>query len=129
MFSISKCHMYQKYEVNNLFTMKYNYDLDSCTNEEIDLFIYYLLGQLFQKKKFPFNDLHLNEMIPCSIGWPKISVISWWSEFRSLGNCQTNHFTWYKISIHSRKIGMRWNIIYFSCSYNRGRTKSQWVFR
>lgn len=38
------------------------YDLDSCTNEEIDLFIYYLLGQLFQKKKFPFNDLHLNEI-------------------------------------------------------------------
>lgn len=26
------------------------YDLDSCTNEEIDLFIYYLLGQLFPKK-------------------------------------------------------------------------------
>lgn len=24
------------------------YDLDSCTNEEIDLFIDYLLGQLFQ---------------------------------------------------------------------------------
>lgn len=28
------------------------YDLDSCTNEEIDLFIYYLLGQLFQKNNF-----------------------------------------------------------------------------
>lgn len=37
------------------------YDLDSCTNEEIDC-LFIISSVNFFKKKFPFNDLHLNEI-------------------------------------------------------------------